>query len=108
MNSGHQIHYVKRHELHAAKWDDCISRSVNGLIYAYSFYLDAMAGDWDALVMNDYEAVIPLPWRRKWRISYLYQPFLTAQLGVFGNHLSVQTVTAFLQAVPEKFRVSVR
>lgn len=104
MSSGHQIHYLKRHELHAAKWDDCISHAGNGLIYAYSFYLDAMAGDWDALVLNDYEAVMPLPWRRKWQISYLYQPFLTAQLGVFGNDLSAEMVASFLQAVPAKFR----
>lgn len=104
MSSGHQIHYLKRHELHAAKWDDCISHAGNGLIYAYSFYLDAMAGDWDALVLNDYEAVMPLPWRRKWQISYLYQPFLTAQLGVFGNDLSAEMVASFLQALPAKFR----
>ncbi|HEU4902656.1 MAG TPA: hypothetical protein VFT06_07675, partial [Flavisolibacter sp.] len=73
-------------------------------MYAYSFYLDTMTGDWDALVLNDYEAVMPLPWRRKWGISYLYQPFLTAQLGVFGNGLSAETVASFLRAVPAKFR----
>jgi hypothetical protein len=63
-----------------------------------------MARQWDALVWNDYEAVMPLTWNRKYGIAYLYQPFLTAQLGVFGNDLDTHLLQAFLQAVPEKFR----
>lgn len=98
------IHYLQRHELNTDKWDACISHAANGLIYGYGFYLDAMAGNWDALVLNDYEAIMPLPWRKKWGIHYLYQPFLTAQLGVFGRELTADTVKSFLQAVPTKFR----
>jgi hypothetical protein len=104
MKADQHIQYLRHHELNKAKWDDCINRAANGLIYGYSFYLDAMTSDWDALVLNDYEVVMPLPWRRKWGISYLYQPFLTAQLGVFGNNLSSEIVAAFLRAVPKKFR----
>ncbi len=42
-----------------------------------------MAGQWDALVLDDYEAVMPLTWRKKWGIKYLYQPAFTQQLGIF-------------------------
>lgn len=98
-----EIRYLRRHEVDDAAWNACIDRAANGLVYAYSFYLDHMAGDWDALVLNDYEAGMPLPWRKKWSLTYLYQPFLTAQLGVFGNGLSAQTVASFFQAVPRKF-----
>ena len=45
------------------KWDDCISRSANGLIYASSRYLNAMADNWDGMIIDDYKAVMPLPWR---------------------------------------------
>lgn len=98
------IQHLKRRQLNTEKWDACISRAGNGLIYGYSFYLDAMADDWDALVLNDYEAVMPLPWRKKWGIAYLYQPFLTAQLGVFGNQMSAEKTAAFMNAVPRSFR----
>ncbi|WP_315816464.1 hypothetical protein [Paraflavitalea speifideaquila] len=56
------------------KWDRCIADAPNGLIYGYSFYLDKMADNWDGLVLNNYEAVMPLPWKKKWGIYYLAHP----------------------------------
>ena len=97
------ITYLRQHQVDKASWDTCISRAANGLIYATTTYLDGMTTAWDALVLNNYEAVMPLPWRNKWGIYYLYQPFAVAQLGVFGNNLSAELVQAFLQAVPPKF-----
>ncbi len=99
------IQYLPQQEIDQAKWDDCINRSANGLIYAHSFYLNQMADHWDALVMNDYEMVLPLPWRRKYGIHYLYQPFLVAQLGLFGNGITPGILENFLQAIPGKFRL---
>jgi hypothetical protein len=104
MNAKFSIHYLPHAEIDQSKWDDCIKRSANGLIYGYSYYLDQMAKQWDALVLNDYEAVMPLTWNKKYGIAYLYQPFLTAQLGVFGNNISANLLEAFLEAVPSKFR----
>jgi hypothetical protein len=104
MNGRKQIRHLVRKEIDEAKWDECIDSAGNGLIYGYSFYLDAMTTHWDALVLNDYEALMPLPWRRKWGVSYLYQPFLTAQLGVFGKNISPDLLTAFLGTIPKKFR----
>lgn len=104
MNAG-RITYKRRHELNDEKWNACIASSSNGLIYAYSFYLDAMTDNWDALLLDDYKAVMPLPWRKKWGITYLYYPFLTAQLGVFGNGITKEIFAAFLTAVPKHFKL---
>lgn len=79
------IRYVPHAEIDEQKWDRCIGNAANGLIYGYSYYLDIMSKDWDALVMGDYEAVMPLTWNTKFGISYLRQPAFTQQLGVFGN-----------------------
>lgn len=79
------IQYIKRQEIDIAKWNRCIAGADNGLIYGYSWYLDHMADNWDALVLNDYEAVMPLTWRRKYTIKYLYQPPFCQQLGVYGK-----------------------
>ena len=68
-----------------AKWDHCVSSNSNGLIYATYDYLDAMADNWSGLVVDDYTVVMPLPWRRKWGITYLYTPPFTQQLGLIGN-----------------------
>ncbi|MGZ8510263.1 MAG: hypothetical protein ACXWWA_07800, partial [Chitinophagaceae bacterium] len=103
MNSHFHIRFVPYKEIDLTKWDNCISTASNGLIYGYSYYLDHMAKQWDALVLDDYEAVMPLTWNRKYGIAYLYQPFLTAQLGVFGQDISAELLASFLQAIPAKF-----
>lgn len=105
-----EIRYLKYEQINKTKWDACIGKADNGLIYAYSYYLDAMAKHWDALVLSagsgesDYEAVMPLTWNKKYRIHYLYQPPFTACLGVFGNALTAETVNTFLKAIPAAFK----
>jgi hypothetical protein len=98
------IQYLPYHEINKVKWDNCINQSENGLIYASSIYLDSMAHYWDALVLNDYEVVMPLTWNKKYGIHYLYQPFFTACLGVFGANISATLVNDFLLAIPSKFK----
>jgi hypothetical protein len=104
MAESFNIQYLTRKEIDILKWDRAIDNAGNGLIYAYSFYLDHMAKQWDALVLNDYEAVMPLTWNRKYGISYLYQPFLAAQLGLFGKKNSPGLLEAFLDAIPSPFK----
>lgn len=99
-----EIKYLTYQQINKNKWDACINNADNGLIYGYSFYLDAMAKNWDALVLNDYEAVMPLTWNKKYSIYYLYQPPFTACLGVFGRSLTLETVNEFLKAIPAKFK----
>ena len=98
------IQYLTRDKIDIEKWNSCIDTADNGLIYAYSFYLDHIARQWGALVLNDYEAVMPLTWNKKYGIYYLYQPFLTAQLGTFGKNISAEVLEAFLNSVPTKFK----
>lgn len=99
-----QIQYVPYQHIDKAKWDACIANAANGLIYAHFIYLDAMATQWDALVANDYEWVMPLVWRKKYGIYYLYQPAFTAALGVFGDNITAVLVNDFLKAIPSKFK----
>lgn len=87
------------------KWDECIKRSINGLIYAHSYYLDNMASAWDAIVMGDYEAVMPLPWKRKWGITYLYQPAFIQQGGIFSaNSLNKEVIQSFIVLIKANFK----
>ena len=99
------IKYVTYQHINKTSWDQCIDESLNGLVYAYSFYLDEMADNWDALILNDYEAVMPLTWRKKYNVYYLYQPFFCASLGIFSKQkINSELVTQFFQSVPAKFK----
>lgn len=100
-----QIKYLINKEIDWRKWDACIRNAPNGLIYAYSIYLSQMAKQCDALVLNDYDAVMPLTWNKKYGFYYLYQPAFTASLGVFGKNISEQTVNNFLSSIPSNFKL---
>jgi hypothetical protein len=106
MNTGQHIRYVQRREIDIARWDACIHQAASSVIYGFHFYLDHMAaGQWDALILGDYEAVMPLPWRRKYGIRYLYQPPFTQQTGIFcPSPPDRQTIEAFLQTAQRYFR----
>lgn len=100
------IRYLRRREIDIRRWDDCILNAVSPLIYGRSFYLDEMAaGNWDALVLDDYEAVMPLTWRSKAGIRYLYQPAFTQQTGIFSAQPApASVVETFLAGLARHFR----
>jgi hypothetical protein len=99
------IRFLKRSEIDDKQWDECITQSFNGIVYAYSWFLDIVADEWNALVENDYERVFPLVMRRKWRISYIYQPFFTQQLGLFSRTiLTTDILTGFLNSIPHEYK----
>jgi hypothetical protein len=99
------IKYLTNENIDRRKWDECIARSFNGIVYAYSWYLDIVSPEWEALVKDDYKSVMPLTWRKKYGIGYLYQPFFTQQLGVFSVEKSdADLVKKFLEAIPKQFQ----
>jgi hypothetical protein len=105
MNNPHTIQYLRQEDIDKSKWDACINNASNCLIYGNSFYLDHFSKNWDALVLNDYEMVMPLTWNRKYGFYYLYQPYFLAQLGIFGNNITPGITDIFLNNIPKKFRL---
>ena len=99
-----EIKYINRAEINAQRWDYCINTADNGLVYALAGYLDQMSANWDALVLGDYDAVMPLTWNKKYGIYYLFQPFLCASLGLFGSNIDRPLLERFLLAIPRRFR----
>lgn len=95
--------YIKHIEIDKEKWDRCITHSVNGLIYANSWYLDIICENWDAIILGDYEAVLPLPWKRILGIKYIYHPFFSQQLGVFHKAGSSNILSEFIKHIPYYF-----
>ena len=99
------IRYLTHNQIDTQRWDDCIEKSPDALVYVWSWYLDVVHPDWEALVEDDYETVMPLAGGRKFGINYLFQPFFTQKFGVFGkNKVSTDKIQEFLEAIPEKFQ----
>ncbi len=100
------ISYIKHDEIDFKKWDSAISAAANSRVYAVSAFLNNMCeGNWDALISGDYEYLMPLPFRKKFGINYIYVPAFIQQLGIFSsNYIDEKVVSAFLQVIPKKFR----
>ncbi len=97
------LKYLKYNEINFNKWDKCISDAPNSRIYALSRYLDLTSGNWDALVWEDYEYVMPLTLRSKFGIKYLYQPLFCQQLGIFPEPAS-NISALFYSEIIKRFR----
>ena len=79
------IKYLKHNYIDRKKYDQCILMDNSKLIYGLSWYLDLICPSWDVLVLNDYDAVWPLPVNSKYGIKYFYRPFAAQQLGIFSK-----------------------
>ena len=104
------IHYLPHSKIDKQKYDTCLSGAFNKRAYAFSAFLDRLSPQWDALVLmgkkGNYQKVMPLTWRKKWGIHYLYQPVMTQQLGVFSSiDKAPFRVDDFINAIPKKFQL---
>jgi hypothetical protein len=78
-----RIQYIKHPQLDLNAWRSCVETSAGPAIYGDPDFLRAMAGDFDALVVDDYAALMPIFKRTKWGIEYLYQPAFIQKTGIF-------------------------
>ncbi|MFN6037151.1 MAG: hypothetical protein ACK452_01690, partial [Bacteroidota bacterium] len=93
------IRHLECHEIDFELWDACVASCSSGLPYAFTWYLNSVCENWSGLVLDDYKAVMPLPFKTKFGLKYVYQPFFTQQLGVYG----VGDVTDFITSIPKSF-----
>lgn len=98
-----QIKFVPNNQIDRQKWNECIQLAPHGLIYAQSYYLDHMAAGWNALIGPGYSWVFPLTNKKKFGISYLYQPPFTQQLGVFSKPGVIVPFKEILLNVQERY-----
>jgi len=101
-----KIHYLVNKEINRQKWDAIIATNPKGLPYAWSWYLDATTqGQWDALVSEDYQYIMPLPWNQIIPgVKQVFAPFFSQQLGLFGPSISNKIVLDFIAAIPPHFK----
>jgi hypothetical protein len=98
-----RIRWLERNDIEDTKWDHCVERSPHGDVYALSGYLDIMAKQWSGLVQDDYAAVLPIPWNRKYGIPYVYTPRFIGALPLCGDPANTLPLADFLAVIPGRF-----
>jgi len=100
------IRFLKHSEIDPEKWNQAVRNSLSTNVLAEYELLDLLTdGDtWHALVENDYEAVMPLPTRKKGVLKYVYTPFFLPQMGLFSEHeITPQKVADFLYEISKHY-----
>jgi len=96
-----------RSQIEDAKWDLFIEQSKQRVVYGYSWYLDVVCKDWNALVLysgDDFQVVMPLPVRRKFGLKILQQPLFCQYLGLFSRfELTSEITEAFFLVLCSHF-----
>jgi hypothetical protein len=94
---------IDRSQISDQHWNAHIRRSQQCVIYAYSFYLDIVCEDWKAIVWpsaQDFMIVMPLPVRKRFGKTVVYQPLFCQFLGLFSlDELTSTQVEAFLTSL---------
>jgi hypothetical protein len=98
------LKYITHQDIDFKKWDQTILNSQIPFVFAQSFYLNATCPNWDALIINDYEAVFPVTYKSKFGFRYLPQPPFTSQLGAYGK-LNLEAEQQFYNYILEHFKL---
>lgn len=100
------IRRLKYHEIDFEKYELCIENSVQRKYSVTKNFLDIVADkNWEILVLNDYEAVMPITFFIKFGIRFVLNPKLCQQLGIFSREDSVEINDLFLRFFQKKYRV---
>jgi hypothetical protein len=65
------ISHFRHHKIDKSIYDECILESLQGTVYAMSWYLDTVSPGWELLATEDYKTVMPIPVNSPFRI-FLY------------------------------------
>lgn len=87
------------------KWNEWVSTSMNRRIYASSLFLDNFSPRWEALVMDEGKAFMPVTSNRKYWVKYVYQPLFVQQLGFFCRDDSyLSALPLFIEKLSSLYR----
>ena len=96
---------IQRKNIEDSKWNNCVTKSPNGLVYGLTWYLDCIVEQWNGLVLEkdgEYKAVFPIPFRRKMGLKYVYPPFFIQQLGLFTTEEGFEDLEKEAKNILEK------
>jgi len=100
------IRKIRYSDIDFEKYSECLENSKQRKYSATKDFLDITSGkQWDLLVCNDYEAVMPVPFIRRFGCKLVINPKLCQQLGVFSYKDQVEMNDLFLNFFEKKYNV---
>lgn len=101
------IKIIKYHQIDFQKYNVCIGNCFQNSDFAEKMFLDIVANfNWLILILNDYEAVMPVPYVHKFGIPFVVMPKLCLQLGIFSKEDHPKINRLFYDFLNQNFLVA--
>ena len=100
------IRFLKHSEINPEKWNQAVYNSLVSSVFVRYEMLELLTtpDTWHALVQEDYEAVMPLPTRKKGVLKYVYTPFFMPQMGIFSEcEITSDETHAFFKEISKHY-----
>ncbi|MDQ0594401.1 hypothetical protein QFZ37_002770 [Chryseobacterium ginsenosidimutans] len=100
------IKRLKYHEIDFERYTQCLENSEQRKYSATKAFLDITSEkQWELLVYNDYETVMPIPFIKKFGCKVVVNPKLCQQLGIFSEKDSREINDLFLNFFEKKYNI---
>lgn len=100
------IRDLRHKDIDREKWDRCINESNAPRIYALGWYLDRTSPGWDAMILGDYEMVLPLPKSRHRGFQAVMRPLFSQQTGPFtSGEKALKQLEDMIRKIPAPYRM---
>ena len=100
-----KITHLENNFVNSELWDTCISNSVNGCVFAYSWYLNQSCPGWNALINENYTIVMPLPNIKLLGTPTIYTPTFSSHMGIFSTQpFEPNILNNFIKSIPNDYK----
>ncbi len=99
------IYYIQHDKIDITKWDSTVNSALNSNIFSYYWFLNLASNNhWDAIIENDYETIMPLPFKTTLGIKQVYIPQLIPFLGLYSKRtLTQERIKLFIEKAQKHF-----
>lgn len=97
------IQILPSDKIDKSRWDNCVLTDSRAKCYSLSAFLDQLSDHWMGVVIRDYEAVVPLPYKYL-GIKMLYTPPFIQHLDIAGRY-SAANVNNIWQVIYQQFKL---
>ena len=96
------VTFIENKNLNKEKYNACVQKSVSANLYGRSWFLDLVSKYWGALVLNNYEAVLPVFTNKKFGLCYSLQPYFCQQINIYTSLIITDDLIGkFVKAIPK-------
>jgi len=92
------IKFVESKNIDTSRWDELVRSSTSENVFSYSWYLSAVSENWGAVIVGDYESVMPVTYTSKLGVNQCVQASFTREFEVLGSDLKLNNVLPILKS----------